>query len=155
DPPPLADQLARLGRQALDQGRPRDAAAFFRKALALDPAHAEAKKGLDDRLVQVAMQDPMEDPAPPPPAPARPPPAPPGHRPPAPPARAAAASIERQPEPARVRAQRLTAEIRDRQARARERLNEGDANAALDVLRRAINAVQSDVDVPEAVRNSL
>src|SRR5262245_1620177 len=112
DPPPLAEQLARLGRQALDQGRPRDAASFFRKALALDPANAEARKGLDDRLVKVAMQDPMEDLAPP----AR-----------------AGASIERQTELDRVRAQRLTAEVRDRLARARERLNEGDPDAALDI----------------------
>ena len=42
DAPSVPQQLAGLGRQALDQGRPTEAAAFYRKALQLDPANAES-----------------------------------------------------------------------------------------------------------------
>src|SRR5688572_19807842 len=65
EPPPLAEQLSGLGRQALDLGREAEAAAFFHRALRLDPDQAEARKALDGPLRQVAYQDPEAEPAPP------------------------------------------------------------------------------------------
>src|SRR5215831_8952264 len=43
---PLARQLTELGRQALAQGDRDQARAFFRKALELDPADPDARRGL-------------------------------------------------------------------------------------------------------------
>src|SRR5262245_52510679 len=57
DEPSLPAQLVGLGAQALQQGRTTDAAAFYRKALALDPLNAEARKALSNSaLVRVAFQ---------------------------------------------------------------------------------------------------
>jgi hypothetical protein len=158
DPPPLADQLSDLGRQALEQGREAQAVTFYRRALKLDPNHAEAKKALDGRLLRVAMQDPKpEEPAPAP--------APADNTPPAPapgavedqPATAVPprATIEGAQERERVMLQRLQADVRERQQRARQELATGNAEAALNLLRLAQNAVAADDQVPETVRAQL
>ena len=49
DEPPMSNQLADLGRQALAQGANRTAETFFKKALELDPANAAAADGLRSR----------------------------------------------------------------------------------------------------------
>ena len=48
DEPPMSNQLADLGRQALAQGANRTAETFFKKSLELDPANAAATDGLKD-----------------------------------------------------------------------------------------------------------
>src|SRR4051812_50169900 len=70
EPPPLSQQLADLGRQALAGGEPVQAQTYFRKALELDPNNVEASRGLSRALPAkvrpAAFQDPAA-PAPPPP----------------------------------------------------------------------------------------
>jgi tetratricopeptide (TPR) repeat protein len=142
DPPPLPDQLAGLGQQALDQGRAADAANFFRRALKLDPNHAAARRALEGPLARLARQDPAD--APPP---AAAPAAPAAEEPPA----AEGAQAERQ----RVLTQRQVVNTRERMQRARELLASGQPEAALNHLRLAQNAVQSDDQIPESVRAEL
>lgn len=137
EPNPLSSQLVGLGRQAQDQGRNGHAVAFYRQALKLDPSNAEARRALDGPLAQVAMQDPVPPPAAdvPPPLPVQPP-----------------VTIEGAAEAERIVAQRRRAEVSEREARARDLLNQGDAESALNVLRLALSAVQGDAQLPEADR---
>ncbi len=185
DPPSLPKQLVGLGRQALDQGRPTEAAAFFKKALQLDPSNTEAHRALGDRaLTRVAMQlggmsaappsdtpagpalpAPVAEPAPAvesvPPAPAAATPAavPPLSEPAAGENAAVAgppnATLERASELQGVLAQQLQADIRGRMTRARELLNRQQPQEAITTLRLARAAIEANTDVPENVRNAL
>ena len=135
DDPPLSTQLTELGRQALAQGAAPAAETFFQKALLLDPNNKLAAQGLEKSkqgrgVIRVAMQDP---PATPPAVPAAPAPgvadqpvrraaryprhhrADPGHR-----------------EP---RAQQLTHDVEQRLQTARELMDQGQPEAALNQLR--------------------
>src|SRR5258706_4907756 len=59
-PPPLADQLLDLGRQAVAQGAIAQAETFYRKALKLDPDNAGARRALDElpRVRRVSLVTP-------------------------------------------------------------------------------------------------
>src|SRR5512135_3316841 len=46
EPPPLSQQIAELGRQALAQGETAHARTFFQRAVQLDPNNAEARRAL-------------------------------------------------------------------------------------------------------------
>ena len=85
DEPPISNQLADLGRQALAQGANRTAETFFKKSLELDPANEAATEGLSkvkraDQVLRVAMQEPKPAQKPAAPAAETPPPPPPGTR---------------------------------------------------------------------------
>ncbi len=64
DAPPLSQQLAALGRQALQQGHTDQARKFYRKALELDPQNGEARRALAGKggVLRVALQDPAAKP---------------------------------------------------------------------------------------------
>src|SRR3954451_20348717 len=59
-PPPLADQLLDLGRQAVAQGAIAQAETFYRKASTLDPGHAGARRALEGlpRIGRVSLARP-------------------------------------------------------------------------------------------------
>ncbi len=145
-PPPLSQQLTDLGRQALAQGQKADAAGFFRKALELDPGNQAARAGLNDQaLVRVALQDTAEIPPAPEPAPeAESPSTPP-----------TAATLEQAAEVERVLTQQLTTDIRERQQRARDLVNSGNSDSAINLLRLGQQAIRSSESVPQAVRDQL
>jgi hypothetical protein len=67
----------------------------------------------------------------------------------------AGATLERAAEQEKVLTQRLTAATRERLQRARDLMNQQQADAALTTLRLALTAVQADDQVPETVRNAL
>jgi hypothetical protein len=141
--PSLSDQLVDLGRQAIAQGRKPEAASFAQQALRLDPQNEAAGRMLSDLgVTRVAMQEPGGSAAPPPPAPGDDQPE-------------TSATIEAGAQAERVRTQQLTNDIRDRQERARQLLNQGQATAALDLLRLGINALGTSEGVPDEVRNQL
>ncbi|MBI1832577.1 MAG: hypothetical protein HYR84_14140 [Planctomycetes bacterium] len=151
DPPTLTEQLLGLGRQAQNQGRKTEAASFFRKVLELDPANAEAKKALSDRagLVRlIARQDPKPGDQP---APADQPQALPNQEKPA----ATQATIEKTQQLEKVLIQQVTHDTRERMQKAREAVSRGEAQAALEILRLAQAAVQTDEQVPQDVRDTL
>ena len=163
EPAALPDQLAGLGNQAMAQGRPADAKAFYEKALSIDPKNAAARRGLSDpKLTRIAFrQDPGDTPAPP--EPTTPPaegateaPAPaPAPAPADVPATPPGATIERAEQLERVMVQRLTAATRERIQAARDLLNAERPEEALTTLRLALAAVQADEQVPEAVKQQL
>jgi hypothetical protein len=176
EPPSVPAQLLELGRQALDQGQPVDAAAFYRKALQLDPKNDEARRALaEPALVRIAFQNVGGLPTPTPPAPGtdtpppneagaidtppttEPPPPATDLAPPAEPDRPAAptASLERASEMEKVQIQRLTSSTRERLQRARDLMNAEQADEAMTALRLALAEVQADDQVPASVRESL
>src|SRR5262249_39060407 len=164
--PPLSRQLTDLGRQALAQGHPAEARAFFQKALDLDPQNADARRALDQPAVRrVALQDPAPPPAPAPAAPAppaEPPPAAPrpAAPPPAAPAPAATpaearANLEEAARLEHVHRQQLTDDVRQRLQQARDQLNAGNPEAALATLRLAQNVVRAADQVDQPTRTAL
>jgi tetratricopeptide (TPR) repeat protein len=143
DETPLSQQLIGLGREALAQGDPGQAAGFLRKALELDPANQAARDLLGDAaVVRVARQE-------------NPPPPQPGTGAAATEQPETSATLEAQAQAERVEVQRLTNDIRERQQRARDYLNAGDAQSALNVLRLGVNSLQTAEGVPDAVRRQL
>jgi tetratricopeptide (TPR) repeat protein len=165
--PPLADQLAALGRQAQQQGQAEQARSFFRNALRLDPNHAEARRGLGARGVErVALQPSDDKPAPadakpdaeplpadaPPPAPA--PAAAPAPEPEATPS-APHATIEAEERLADVRRQQLVTDVEERLQRAHDFVAQGNAEGALHTLKLAQSLVRSAQQVPQATLDAL
>ncbi len=130
DDPPLSEQMAELGRQALAQGATETAQTFFQKALSLDPSSAIAQRGLKDiersqtNVTRVAFQDAQPAPA----AAGQPatPPPPPAVQPPAP-----RASIEQAEFAENIARQELTNDVEQRLQAARALLNQGQPEAAL------------------------
>jgi hypothetical protein len=170
DGPPLSEQMADLGRQALAQGATETAQTFFKKALELDPSSAAAKRGMQDiersqsKVVKVAFQDPAPpaagQPGAPPAAgqPGAPPAAPapaPATPPPAPAAQPPQATIEQAERAENIARQQLTNEVEERMQAARALLNQGQPEAALSALRLTQNVVRSTTNVPDEVRANL
>ncbi len=141
--PLLNSQLNDLGRQALAQGRSTEAKSFFQKALQLDPADAEARRGLDATVRRVAMQDPV--PAPPA-AEVAPDPAPPGD---------AKATLEAASRLEDVYRQQLNDDVGHRLQEARKLVDSGQPEAALTVLRLVQTVIRSADQVDEATRQTL
>jgi hypothetical protein len=151
--PPLSKQLADLGRQALAQGAAPTAQTFFQKALQLDPQNAAAARGLAETkrlqssVVRVAFQEPARPATtPPPPAPAAGQPALPADT---------KATLEQTEASETLARQQLTNDVDQRLSAARELLNAGQPEAALNALRLAQNVVRSATNVPESDRTSL
>jgi tetratricopeptide (TPR) repeat protein len=170
DPPPLSQQLADLGRQALAQGETVHARTFFQKAVQLDPNNAEARRALGRLGVvrRVALQDPAAAPTTAPAIPeVTPPPGTPAADtieaaagvPAAPPAapveRQAQATLENAQESENIQRQQLTNDVRQRIQAARDLINGGQPEAALNALRLAQTVVRSAETVDEATRNAL
>ena len=177
EPPPVSQQLADLGRQALAQGETGHARTFFQKAVLLDPNNAEARRALSrlGGVRRVALQDaapeppaekPADAPAPAPAltAPAIEAPVPPEPEPSAlvpPPAptpaadREAQATLENAARLDGIIRQQLVADIRERIQAARNFLNAGQPEAALSGLRLAQTVVRSAENADEATRNAL
>ena len=148
DSPPLARQLTDLGRQALAQGQAKQARTFFLKALELDPNDARAKLGLADRgVIRVALNDP----APPDPAPEDAPAIPPTPASEAPPA----ATLDEASKLENVARQQLIDDVRQRLQEARNLVNAGQPETALNVLRLVQNVVRSSDKSDEATKTSL
>ncbi len=132
--PSLSKQLTDLGRQALAQGAAPTARTFFQKALLLDPTNKVAARGLEqtkpagDPVVRVAMQDPATTPPGEPAAPA------PGvaDQPVQPPADTQATLEQSQASEALSR-QQLTNDVEQRLQAARELMNSGQPEMALNV----------------------
>ncbi len=141
DPPPLSEQLLELGRQAVAQGRPVEARAFFQKALLLDPKNAEAERALQDRPVRLASR--LQDPAP---AQDKDAPAPAADRP--------KATIDAVEAEERVKEQQLNAYVADRIGRARELLAANQPDEAITSLRLTLEQVRSE-QVREELKNNL
>jgi hypothetical protein len=156
--PPLSNQLADLGRQALAQGARDAAETFFKKALQLDPANAAAERGLraverrSRGVVRVAFQDAKEGQPPAAAAgaaPARaetPPPTPPPDT---------KATIEQSEAAENIAREQLTNEVEERIRNAQALLRQGQAEAALNALRLTQNVVRSATNVSEDIRNRL
>jgi hypothetical protein len=147
DPPPLADQLVQLGRQAIDQKRPADARGFFQKALEVNPSSTPAREALAaiDGEIRLARQDP------PAPAPAPTPAAEPNQA----EQPKSTATLEDSDQLKRVMVQQATADVRERLQKAREATNRGDAQTALDILRVGLHSIQANDQVPEGIRGAL
>jgi hypothetical protein len=124
---------------------------FFQKALQLDPANAEAARGLkeskaeQERVVRVAFQDAGAGQPAPAEAGATQPPT-------ATPPRATIEDSERQEN---LQRQQLTNDVEQRLQTARGLVAAGQPEAALTNLRLAQNLVRSATDVPESVRQTL
>ncbi|HKI17823.1 MAG TPA: hypothetical protein VKA15_08075, partial [Isosphaeraceae bacterium] len=153
DDPPVSAQLADLGRQALAQGAAETAQTFFKKALLLDPKSAVAQRGLREierarsGVTRVAFQDPAPaaaagQPATPPPPPAVQPPQP-------------QATIEQAAAAENIARQELTNDVEQRLQAARNLLNQGQPEAALNQLRLTQNVIRSATNVAEDERNKL
>ena len=146
-PPPLADQLVGLGKQAQTQGRPADAARFFAQALKEDPSNDEAASRL--RLVRQDPKKPVDSPdqpaVPADPTPAAPAPGP----------ASGNATIERAADLERVAVQQLQSAVSERIEQARGELNRNNAAAAENILRLGITAVRGDDTVPESTKRAL
>ena len=170
EPPPLSQQIAELGRQALAQGETAHARTFFQKAVQLDPNNAEARRALVRLGVvrRAALQDPAADPgAAPTTAPALPevtsPPGTPAAdtieaaagAPAAPVEREAQATLENARHYEDIQRQELTANVRRRIQAARDLINGGQPEAALNALRLAQTVVRAAETVDEATRNAL
>jgi hypothetical protein len=159
----LADQLVGLGQQALAQGRPADAHSFYDHALRIDPKNGEARRALQDPVLRkiAFRQDAVEadpeveeTPAPPVPDDAAPAAEAPASEAPAP-AIPPPATLERAQELEAVLVQRLTADTHERIQKARDLVNAEYPQVALDTLRLALSAVESDDQVPQNVRDTL
>jgi tetratricopeptide (TPR) repeat protein len=152
DPAPVPDQLLKLARQAEAAGQSADALAFYRQILKVDPEHAVARQAITRGAVRRVslVQEPAEVPPAPGPMPEEPP-APEPEAVPTP----SPASLEEADRLNNVEAERLTADVNGRLARARNLINQGQAAQALDELRLAIQAVKGDTAAPLDVRNAL
>ncbi len=150
NPPPLSEQLLKLARQAEAAGNLADAQSAYRQVLRLDPENASAKQALARGGALIRRVSRLQDPAPGMPQDEPMPPQPGGNEPDQKPA-----TIESAQEADRIQAERLTADINNRLARARNLINTGQAAQALDEIRLAINAVRGETNVPEQVRSSL
>ena len=128
--PSLGDQLASLGRQAMEAGNRDDAGRFYRKALELDPDNAAASRFLRTR------QD-AEAPADNPPTPG------------------SAATIEEANRLQSVAQQLLTSAVNDRIEQARGELNRDNPESALNLLRLGLTAVDADASVPQDTKRDL
>ncbi len=156
DDPPLSKQLTDLGRQALDQGAAPTAETFFQRALLLDPNNKTAAQGLEQskqargKVVQVAMQQPGTPPAAPvPPEPGVSPDAPlPGPA-------DSRATIDQTLAAENLARQQLTHDVEQRLQAARQLMDSGQPEAALNQLRLNLNVVRSAVNVPDADRADL
>jgi hypothetical protein len=138
-PPPLADQLLDLGRQASAQGATAQAETFYRKVLTLDPGNAHARRALDrlPRVQRVALEKPVDDGvAEDPQAEVR-------------------ATIENAAAAEGLLRQQFTADLNQRLQAARTLLNERRPEAALDALRLAQTVIRSAAQVDEATRDAL
>jgi tetratricopeptide (TPR) repeat protein len=160
DDPSLAKQLIDLGRQAFAQGSVPTARTFYQKALKLDPTNAVAAKALEDikrtedSVVRVALQ---QEPATPPAVPAAGQPAPAAGQP-APAAGTPAdtqATLEQTQAAENLARQQLTNDVEQRLQRARELMDAGQPEAAINLLRLTQNVVRSASSVPEADRAKL
>ncbi len=151
DDSPVAKQLTDLGRQALAQGSVPTARTFFQKALKLEPTNQAAARGLEDikrtedSVVRVAMQP---DPATPPATPAADAPA--GST-----TADTQATLEQTQAAENLARQQLTNDVEQRLNSAREMMNAGQPEAALNALRLTLNVVRSASSVPEADRLKL
>ncbi len=178
DDPPISQQLADLGRQALAQGSATAARTFFQRALKLDPNNKVASLGLEeiekkhtDAIVPTALQ--QEEPAPvqtPPAAPAAPAPsaagvADPGQvasgapapepGTPAPTTTDTRATLEQTRASEALAKQQLTNDVEQRLQAARQMVDQARPEDAIAALRLAQNLVRSANNVPEADRNAL
>jgi len=157
EPSPLSEQLVNLGNQALAQGRPSEAQQFFRQALKLDANNAAARRALASGIKRVSYQEPAQaapaaeapkpaddTPAPPEPAAAQPESAP-----------KEQATIEHAMELEKILVQQLTADVNERLQKARDLLNQGNPESALETLRLALTAIQSSDRVPAPLRDQL
>ena len=128
DDPPLSDQLADLGRQALAQGATETAQTFFKKALLLDPKSAVAQRGMREiersrpawsgSRSRTPSRRAAGQPATPPQPPAAQPPQP-------------KATIEQSETAENIARQQLTNDVEQRLQAARNLLNQGQPEAAL------------------------
>ena len=135
-----AEQLVKLGRQAVAQGKADDARTFFLNALKQEPRNAQAKAGLA-QLPTVRLASYLQDPAP---APAPPIPGVPDQTP-----------LERQAQLADVQRQAFVTDIRQRLQNARDLTNGRNPEGALASLRDALTVVQAADNVPEDSRRRL
>ncbi|WP_422928348.1 hypothetical protein [Singulisphaera sp. PoT] len=148
DPPSLPDQLARLGRQATAQGESEQALKFYRKALSLDPHHAESIRAIEryehaGRIKRASQASTKLQPTPDsmetsPTDPQRP-----------------QANIEEAERLEAIQRQQLTADVRQRLQTARDLVASGQPEAALNTLRLEQTVIRSSTDVPDDVRDSL
>ncbi|HMB06498.1 MAG TPA: hypothetical protein VKP69_22530 [Isosphaeraceae bacterium] len=156
EPPPLSQQIAELGRQALAQGETAHARTFFQKAVQLDPNNAEARRALVRLGVvrRAALQDPAAAPGAAPTTAADSIEAAAG-APAAPVEREAQATLENARHYEDIQRQELTANVRQRIRAARDLINGGQPEAALNALRLAQTVVRAAETVDEATRNAL
>jgi tetratricopeptide (TPR) repeat protein len=152
DTPPLSRQLTDLGRQAQAQGDMAQAGAFYRKALQLEPGNVEARRSLDalGTVRQVALQEPAPAPeaSPAVTAPALAPA-------PAPAQGDTKATLEEANRAENIHRQQVTEDVGQRLKQARDLVNAGQPEAALDRLRLAQNVVRSDDQLDQATRDAL
>ena len=156
--PTLSQQLVNLGRQATARGKAEEARSFYRNALKLDPANAEARAALgrSASVRLVALQDPGD------PLPAMAPPADgagslPGMAPPADgfgPIEDESA-LERQARFSDVARQAFVTDVRQRLQAARDQSNGGNPEGALQLLRDALTVVSSSDQIAEPDRRRL
>ena len=158
DPPALSDQLIGLAKQAKREGRRAEAARFYAEALKLAPNNLEAKRGFDElRTVRLTRQDEkkagdnqaVEKKAdtPAPPAAEVPKVEDSDQKP--------NATIDRSEQIERVLVQQLTAAANERLAQARDELNKGNPEGALNILRLGLTAIQGQEDLPVKERDAL
>ena len=138
-PPPLADQLFDLGRQAVEQGAIAHAETFYRKVLTLAPGHAGARQALENlpRVRRVSLVRQV------------------GSTVATGPEREAHATIEAAAASQELLRQQLTADVGQGLQTARALLGQDQPRAALDALRRTLAVVRSATPVDEATRDSL
>ena len=126
--PSLFDQLVGLGKQADAQGHRGDAIKFYAQALKLDGTNPEA--------LRLVRQEPV--PPAPEPAPAE-----------------GDATLDKAARLEQIAKQQLTSGVTERIEQARGELNRGNPEAALNLLRLGLAAVQGDDSVPESVKRGL
>ena len=138
-PPPLADQLFDLGRQAVEQGAIAHAETFYRKVLTLAPGHAGARQALENlpRVRRVSLVRQV------------------GSTVATGPEREAQATIEAAAASQEVLRQQLTADVGQGLQTARALLGADRPREAIDALRTTLAVVRSATPVDEATRDSL
>jgi hypothetical protein len=151
DEPPMSNQLADLGQQALAQGATRAAEKFFKGSLELDPANQAATDGLKevkraDEVLLVAMQEPKKDEKPAAPADDAPPQAPKDD---------AKATLERTQAAENITRQELTDNVEQRLKTAQALMSQNQPEASMNALRLALNVIRSATDVSDDVRKKL
>jgi hypothetical protein len=131
--PGLSDQLAGLGGQAKKAGNAPDAARFYRKALDLEPSNVVARRALDSLRIARADHDDTASPDKP----------------------QTTATIGNSQQLERVLVQQAEAAAKERIEAARAELQRNNPEAAQNLLRLGIAAIQSDDQIPEAVKKTL